>query len=158
MKKISEIAVILVFLMVVTALGDAVGGSMSGRGSFGDVFTNTLIAMLLLSGMSLVAYLITMIPKLDKLPVIFWVSIISAVLCSPLFPYDQQVIAMTGHVSIAVISTSVLVFAGLSLGKDIEKFKAISWKIIPVSLAVFSGTFIFAALIGQVTLSWTGVI
>ncbi|MGO2346327.1 MAG: hypothetical protein ACTH64_11270, partial [Providencia sp.] len=108
--------------------------------------------------MSFVAYLIALIPPLGKLPVIFWVSLIAAGLCSPLFPYDKEMIAMTGKVSIAVISTTVLAFAGLSLGKDIEKFKAISWRIIPVSLAVFSGTFIFAALIGQITLSWSGVI
>lgn len=158
MKKMTEIAVILVLVAIFTALGDAIGGSFYGRGTFGQVFSDTLLAMALLSAMSFVAYLIALIPPLGKLPVIFWVSLIAAGLCSPLFPYDKEMIAMTGKVSIAVISTTVLAFAGLSLGKDIEKFKAISWRIIPVSLAVFSGTFIFAALIGQITLSWSGVI
>ncbi|KLN96994.1 hypothetical protein [Moellerella wisconsensis] len=158
MKKLIEIAIILVLLMIITALGDAVGGSMSGRGLFSTLFIDTLIAMALLAVMSFAAYLIGQIPLFNKLPVIFWVSIISALLCSPLFPYDKEMIAMTSKVSIAVISTVVLAFAGLSLGKDIDKFKAISWRIIPVSLAVFSGTFLFAALIGQLTLSWSGVI
>ena len=153
MKKMTEIAIILVLVVFFTALGDAVGGSMYGRGEFGQVFSDTL-----LGGMSFAAYLIAMIPPLGKLPVIFWVSLIAAGLCSPLFPYDKEMIAMTGKVSIAVISTTVLAFAGLSLGKDIDKFKAISWRIIPVSLAVFSGTFLFAALIGQLTLTWSGVI
>ena len=158
MKKMTEIAIILVLVVFFTSLGDAVGGSMYGRGEFGQVFSDTLLAMTLLGGMSFAAYLIAMIPPLGKLPVIFWVSLIAAGLCSPLFPYDKEMIAMTGKVSIAVISTTVLAFAGLSLGKDIDKFKAISWRIIPVSLAVFSGTFLFAALIGQLTLSWSGVI
>ena len=158
MNKMTQIAVILVLVAIFTALGDAIGGSLYGRGTFGQVFSDTLLAMALLSAMSFVAYLIALIPPLGKLPVIFWVSLIAAGLCSPLFPYDKEMIAMTGKVSIAVISTTVLAFAGLSLGKDIEKFKAISWRIIPVSLAVFSGTFIFASLIGQITLSWSGVI
>lgn len=138
MKKMTEIAIILVLVVFFTALGDAVGGSMYGRGEFGQVFSDTLLAMTLLGGMSFAAYLIAMIPPLGKLPVIFWVSLIAAGLCSPLFPYDKEMIAMTGKVSIAVISTTVLAFAGLSLGKDIDKFKAISWRIILVSLAVFS--------------------
>lgn len=158
MKKMAEIAIIIVLVIIFTSLGDALGGSIYGRGSFGAVFSDSLIAMALLGGMSFVAYLIAQISPLGKLPVIFWVSLIAAGLCSPLFPYDKEMIAMTGKISLAVISTTVLAFAGLSLGKDIDKFKAISWRIIPVSLAVFTGTFLFAALIGQVTLSWSGVI
>ncbi|EMJ4843571.1 TPA: hypothetical protein M5802_003329 [Morganella morganii] len=158
MKKMTKIIVILIVIVLFTALGDALGGSIYGRGEFIQVFSDTLLAMLLLGIMSLVAYLIAMLPLLGKLPVIFWVSLVAAALCSPLFPYDKEMIVMTGKVSITVISTTVLAFAGLSLGKDISKFKAISWRIIPVSLVVFSGTFLFAALIGQVTLSWSGVI
>ena len=108
MKKMTEIAIILVLVVFFTALGDAVGGSMYGRGEFGQVFSDTLLAMTLLGGMSFAAYLIAMIPPLGKLPVIFWVSLIAAGLCSPLFPYDKEMIAMTGKVSIAVISTTVL--------------------------------------------------
>lgn len=158
MKNLSNIAIIIIIICVMTALGDAAGGAMNNRGEFLTILTNSLIAMAVLGLMSFAAYAVALIPGFNKLPVIFWVSIIAAVLCSPLCPYGQEIYNLTASISLAVISTIVLAFAGLALGKDIEQFKAISWKIIPVSLAVFSGTFIFAALIAQVTLHWSGAI
>lgn len=158
MKNLSNTALVIIIVCIMTALGDAVGGAMNNRGEFLAIFNSSIIAMAILGLMSLVAYLIALVPGLNKLPVIFWVSIVAAVLCSPLCPYGQEIYNLTAGISLAVISTSVLAFAGLALGKDIEQFKAISWKIIPVSLAVFSGTFIFAALIAQVTLHWSGAI
>lgn len=158
MKNLLNTAVVIIIVCVMTALGDAVGGALNNRGELLTIFNSSMIAMAILGLMSLAAYAVALIPGLSKLPVIFWVSIIAAVLCSPLCPYGQEIYALTASISLAVISTIVLVFAGLALGKDIEQFKAISWKIIPVSLAVFSGTFIFAALIAQVTLHWSGAI
>lgn len=158
MKNLINISVVLIILAIVTALGDAAGGALHNRGAFLTIFSNSLLAMTVLGLMSLAAYMIVLIPGFKKLPVIFWVSIIAAILCSPLCPYNKEIYAITAHVSLALTSTVVLAFAGLSLGKDIDQFKKISWKIIPVSLAVFSGTFIFAALIAQVTLHWSGAI
>ena len=158
MKNLLNTALIIIIVCVMTALGDAIGGALNSHGEFMTILNNSLSAMTALGLISLAAYAIALVPGLNKLPVIFWVSIVAAVLCSPLNPYGQEVYNLTAHISLAVISTTVLVFAGLALGKDIEQFKAISWKIIPVSLAVFSGTFIFAALIAQVTLHWSGAI
>lgn len=158
MKNLINIAVILVVLAVVTALGDAVGGSLYGRGAWLGIFLNSLSGMAVLGAMSLAAYALVLIPGFNKLPVIFWVSLIAAFFCSPLFPYHVEIYKLTSYISLTVISTVVLAFAGLSLGKDIDQFKAISWKIVPVSLAVFTGTFVFAALIAQVTLHWSGTI
>lgn len=158
MKNLLNTAIVIIVVCVMTALGDAVGGALNNRGELLIIFNNSMIAMAILGLMSLAAYAVALIPGCNKLPVIFWVSIIAAVLCSPLCPYGQEIYNLTASISLAVISTIVLVFAGLALGKDIDQFKAISWKIVPVSLAVFSGTFIFAALIAQVTLHWSGAI
>lgn len=158
MNKLISTTVILIILAIMTTLGDSVAGLVHGKGDFLTLLTNSALGMVLLIAMAWFAYLITALPGFNKLPVIFWVSIIAAVSCSPLFPYGQQVYQLTSYISIAMLSTVVLTFAGLALGKDIDQFKSISWKIIPVSLAVFSGTFIFAALIAEVTLHWSGTI
>ncbi|MCB6146584.1 hypothetical protein AB6H32_19080 [Providencia hangzhouensis] len=50
MKKMAEIAIIIVLVIIFTSLGDALGGSIYGRGSFGAVFSDSLIAMALLGG------------------------------------------------------------------------------------------------------------
>lgn len=157
--KLSDTALVLILLGIFTALGNAVGIAVhTSASAFIPTLMDSLLAMALLGAISFAAYLIAKVPGLGKLPVIFWVSIIAAVLASPLFPYNKDFFAITEKVSLTVISTVVLAYAGLALGKDINQFKAISWRIIPVSLAVFTGTFIFAAIIAQFTLHWSGVI
>ena len=157
--NILDTTIILIVLCVFTSLGNAASAAVHVSGdAFIPVLLDSLLAMTLLGGISLCAYLIVKVPGLSKLPVIFWVSIIAAVLSSPLFPYHKEFFAITEKVSLTVISTVVLAYAGLALGKDIKQFKTISWRIIPVSLAVFTGTFIFAALIAQITLKWSNVI
>ena len=162
MDKLIETTTILTILVTMTALGSAVGGAVYNEGEFltlfPSLFSSSTLAMLLLGAMSLIGYAIAMIPGLNKLPVIFWVSIVAALACSPLCPYGKDIYELTQPASVIIISTVVLACAGLTLGKDIGQFKTISWRIIPVSLAVFSGTFIFAALIAQVTLHWAGTI
>lgn len=158
--KIFETISVLILLSIFTALGNAVSLSMYGADStsFMTLLTNGLAAMSILAGISLAGYLIGLLPKFNKLPVILWASIVAAYLSSPYFPYSEVLVQVTNKVSLLVICTPVLAFAGLALGKDLAQFKTISWRIIPVSLAVFTGTFVFAALIAQVTLRWEGVI
>lgn len=159
-NKIIETTTILILLSLFTALGNAVSVYLYGNnpGSFSTIYLDGLIGMLTLSTIALLGYLVGSLPKLNKLPVILWASLIAAFLSSPYFFYSEALLALTDKVSLLIICTPVLTYAGLSLGKDIAQFKTISWRIIPVSLAVFTGTFIFAALIAQVTLRWEGVI
>ena len=158
--KIFETISVLILLSIFTALGNAVSLSIyaASSTSFMTLLTDGLAAMSILAGISLVGYLIGLLPKFNKLPVILWASIVAAYLSSPYFPYSEVLVQVTNKVSLLVICTPVLAFAGLALGKDLSQFKTISWRIIPVSLAVFTGTFVFAALIAQVTLRWEGVI
>lgn len=158
--KIFETISVLILLSIFTALGNAVSLSIyaASSTSFMTLLTDGLAAMSILAGISLVGYLIGLLPKFNKLPVILWASIVAAYLSSPYFPYSEVLVQVTNKISLLVICTPVLAFAGLALGKDLAQFKTISWRIIPVSLAVFTGTFVFAALIAQVTLRWEGVI
>ncbi len=158
--KLLETIALLILLSIFTALGNAVSLSIYGAGSssFISLFADGIIGMSILAIISLLGYLIGALPKLNKLPVILWASLVAAYLSSPYFPYSTLLVDLTNKVSLLIICTPVLAFAGLALGKDLAQFKKISWKIIPVSLAVFTGTFIFAALIAQITLKWEGVI
>ena len=46
----------------------------------------------------------------------------------------------TSQVTFLATTTPVLAYAGLSLGKDLGAFRRLSWRIIPVALAVTAGT------------------
>lgn len=159
-NKFMDTVIALILLSLLTALGNAVSLAMYSHqsSSFIVIFLEGLLAMSVLACIAFAGYLVGMLPKFNKLPVILWASLIAAFVSSPYFPYSTELLAITNKVSLLVICTPVLAFAGLSLGKDIAQFKDISWKIIPVSLAVFTGTFIFAALIAQITLKWEGII
>lgn len=148
--KILETIFLLILVAIIMAAGNATGYEAN--------FINSLEAMGILVIISIVGFLISKLPLFKKLPVILWVSVVAAFASSPIFPYHQIIVDVTEHVSLLAICTPVLAYAGLAIGKDLALFKSISWRIIPVSLAVFSGTFIFAALIAQVTLHWEGII
>lgn len=148
--KILETLFLLILVAVIMAAGNSVGYHID--------FMVSLQAMAILVAISIVGFFISKIPVLNKLPVILWVSVAAAVASSPIFPFNEQVVSITNEVSLLAVCTPVLAYAGLAIGKDLALFKSISWRIIPVSLAVFSGTFIFAAIIAQITLQWEGVI
>ena len=148
--KILETIFVLILVAIIMSAGNSVGYKIDIISSFE--------ALAVLAVISIVGFLLSKLPGLKKFPVILWVSIVAAVASSPIFPYHKELVAITDQVSLLAVCTPVLAYAGLAIGKDLALFKNISWRIIPVSLAVFSGTFIFAALIAQVTLHWEGVI
>ena len=93
-----------------------------------------------------------------KLPMVFWVSVIATAATSPICPWAKEIGAATGKVDFLALATPILAFAGLSIGKDLDKFKSMSWRIIVVALAVFTGTFVMASIIAQIMLKFEGLI
>ncbi|WP_392553483.1 hypothetical protein RHO14_06390 [Orbus wheelerorum] len=148
--KILETIFLLILVAIIMAAGNTIGYQIN--------FIDSLQALGILVIISIMGFLISKFPVFKKLPVILWVSVVAALVSSPIFPGHNWVVEITDNVSLLAICTPVLAYAGLAIGKDLALFKHISWRIIPVSLAVFSGTFIFAALIAQVTLHWEGII
>ncbi|MDF7670214.1 hypothetical protein PT276_03185 [Orbaceae bacterium ESL0721] len=150
MKHILETIFLLILVAIIMAAGNTVGYNIN--------FLASLEAMGVLVIISIIGFLISKLPLFKKLPVILWVSVVAAFVSSPISPLNEEIVRITEQVTLLAVCTPVLAYAGLSIGKDLALFKRISWRIIPVSLAVFSGTFIFAALVAQMTLHWEGVI
>ncbi len=93
-----------------------------------------------------------------KLPIVFWVSIVAILSTTPISPVAKLVTYYTSKVDFLALCTPILAFAGLGVGKDLEDFKKISWKIVIVALCVYTGTFLFATMVAQVMLHVEGVI
>lgn len=148
--KILETIFILILVALIIAAGNSVGYRIDPIASLSGV--------LILAAISVVGFLIAKIPGLSKLPVIFWVSIVAILVSIPVFPGSSFVLATAKNVQFLAVCTPILAYAGLAVGKDLEMFKKISWRIIPVALAVCAGTFLCAAFIAQFTLHWEGVI
>jgi len=117
---------------------------------------DSLIGISVILAIAITGYSIGRMPYLEKVPLIVWVSGIGVLSASAISPISGFVLATAGKIPFMAITTVALTFAGLSLGKDIEAFKNISWKIIPVALAAIAGVFTCATTIAQIALTLSG--
>ncbi|MBV4417717.1 hypothetical protein KM800_00020 [Clostridium tyrobutyricum] len=136
--------IILLWIGFVSVIGNTISEKVPLKISF--------IGMGILVAVTIVGIIIKKIIPI-KLPVVFWVSVVAVLLTSPINPYgaflDKEYL---GKISMLALTTPVLAFAGLSLGKDIKMFKNLSWKIVVVALTVYTGTFVFASIIAEIVL------
>ena len=158
--KWSEAIAIFAVMGIVAVVGDAISYKETlGKGmSYGQFVTEAAIGygimvVIALLGIACSKYL----P--GKLPMVFWVSVLATLSTVPnLSPWAKEIGYFTGKVDFLALCTPILAFAGLSFGKDIAKFRSMSWRIIVVALAVYTGTFLCAAVVAQFLLKFEGII
>ncbi|MBB4823285.1 hydrogenase/urease accessory protein HupE [Sporosarcina luteola] len=103
-----------------------------------------LIVLVTVIGLALATYL----PL--KIPAVIWISFIALLATTPIFPGNAWIVDQTSKINFMAIATPILAYAGLSLGKDINDFKKLGWRIVIVSLVVYTGTFLFAAVFAEI--------
>jgi hypothetical protein len=118
---------------------------------------DTVIGYAIILAITLFGMLVTRIMPI-KLPMVFWISLLAIFSASPLSPIAALVTNYTNNVDFLALCTLILAYAGLSIGKDLEMFKKMSWRIIVVALVVYTGTFVFATIIAQTMLHVEGII
>lgn len=150
MTKLLNMTLVLILTGLLITVGNIIGYKVDWYSSLVGI---TVIVIIGLIGM-----LISQLPLVNKLPMVFWISLVAIVASLPSFPGSEWIIQTTKKVQFLAITTPILAYAGVSLGKDIAMFKKLSWRIVPVALAVTTGTFIFAAIIAQFVLKWEGAI
>ena len=139
----------MVFILLVTGVFSWVANLINIHPDLGASAIGVFLLVVLAS--------ISKLPGFHKLPMVFWVSIVAVMVSIPGFPGGDVVISYTKQVSFLALTTPLLAYAGLSVGKDMEAFKALSWRIIPVALAVAAGSFICATVLAEIMLGLEGV-
>ncbi|HWI48630.1 MAG TPA: hypothetical protein VNU45_10460 [Rummeliibacillus sp.] len=91
-----------------------------------------------------------------KIPTVIWVSIIALLVTSSVNPYQESIVKYTEKINFMALATPILAYAGLSFGKDLKEFKKLGWRIVVVSICVYTGTFLFATLIAEIGFRLTG--
>ncbi|SDF21067.1 hypothetical protein [Sporolituus thermophilus] len=142
---------ILIFALmgVMSVIGNSIGYKTS--------ILDGAIGYAIIMAITLVGILLARVVPL-KLPMVFWISIIALLTTAPFSPVAKIVLAYTNKVDFLALCTPILAYAGLSVGKDLPMFKQMSWRIVIVALAVYTGTFVFATLIAQIMLHVEGLI
>ncbi|MCH3963434.1 MAG: hypothetical protein LKE46_04115 [Clostridium sp.] len=148
MKKFAQEAVILFVVGIIALVGNTLNHKVP--------LITGIIGMGILVGITLVGIIIKKIVPLN-LPMVFWVSVVAILVTCPLNPYGAYLDAQyLDKIDMLALTTPVLAFAGLSLGKDLKLFKELSWKIVVVAIVVYTGTFFLATLIAEFVLRITG--
>jgi Protein of unknown function (DUF3100) len=87
-----------------------------------------------------------------RLSVIIGVSTLGALLACPWSPVAGIMGQVTESIDFMALTTPVLVFAGLGIGKDAAVLRRVGWRIIPVGLVSFGASFGLSALIAEFAL------
>lgn len=141
---------ILLIFSVMSAIGNWVG--------FQYPFVESLIGMFILSIISLAGLIIEKLLPYDNIPAIIYISLIGLVVALPWFPLSEPIIYYTSKVDLISLTTILLAYAGIAMGKDLESFKKVGIRGIIVTFAVIFGTYLGSAVIAQIALMYTGMI
>lgn len=116
---------------------------------------DALPGMVIIVAVTLLGFLLAKIVPI-KLPIVIWISILALVITTPIFPGNETVIKLTEKVNFMALATPILAYAGLSFGKDLQEFKKLGWRIVVISLVVYTGTFVLSTLVAEIGFRMTG--
>ncbi len=143
----------ILFILIVTAAYSVIAHVV---GSNGEIVAGSIGGLVLVL-ITVIGVIISWLPGFRKLPMVFWVSIVAVVVSMPQFPISDWILAQTKNVGFLSITTPILAYGGLCLGKDLAAFKQLSWRIVPVALAVAGGSFLCATALAEIMLHLEGI-
>ncbi len=143
----------ILFILIVTAAYSVIAHVV---GSNGEIVAGSIGGLVLVL-ITVIGVIISWLPGFRKLPMVFWVSIVAVVVSMPQFPISDWILAQTKNVGFLSITTPILAYGGLCLGKDLAAFKQLSWRIVPVALAVAAGSFLCATALAEIMLHLEGI-
>lgn len=148
MNQIIESAIVLVLVAVITLVGNWIG--------YGFGIAEALPGMAVLFGICILGILANRFVL--KLPTALYIVTFGMVLTLPGFPGSETVAAWVSKINFLALTTPILAYAGVGIGKDLPALKQTGWRIVIVSLFVMAGTYIGSAAIAHVVLKFLGEI
>ncbi|MCF7942589.1 MAG: hypothetical protein K9M84_13330 [Spirochaetia bacterium] len=149
MTKFLDQFKLMLFVGMFTLIGQLVSSGASPIEALPGMLLIMLIAMAAL-------LLKTLVPL--QFPAFAWATLIAFILTIPMMPTSTFLLEQINKVGFLATTTPILAFAGISVGNKIGILKKISWKLVIVSLIVFTSTFFGSALVAQLLLTLQGTI
>jgi hypothetical protein len=148
-NTVLEWILILLIFSVMSAIGNWVG--------YQYPFEESLVGMLILCAITLIGMIIEKYVPYN-IPAIIYISIIGLLLAVPWCPISGSIIYYTSKVDLVSLTTILLAYAGVAMGKDLGEFKKVGIRGIIVTFFVIIGTYLGSAIIAQGVLMYTGII
>ncbi|WP_025563433.1 MULTISPECIES: hypothetical protein [unclassified Psychromonas] len=84
------------------------------------------------------------------LPAVAWVSLVSVGLTLPFVPYSDVMLGYLKSINFLSLTTPVLAYAAMAVADlEIKLFKKSGFKIVLISILVFTGTYVGSALVAE---------
>ena len=108
----------------------------------------SLPGLLLLAGAGLLGLIVTKKAP-GNLPSLVYVSIIAALLTIPWNPMSTWTVPLINKIGLLALTSNILAYAGITIGRDWEKFKAIGWRGILVGIVVIFSAYFWGAVVAE---------
>jgi hypothetical protein len=149
-EKLAYQLLVMLFAGLIILLGQKIGMGIS--------IIKALPGMLLLIAAAMSAMVVKeMFPK-SIFPAFGWSTIIGLLLSMPSSPTSKIFLSNVNNINFMAITTPLLAFAGISVGNKIQELKNMSWRIVVISLIIFTAIFFTCAWIAQTVLKLQGKI
>jgi len=148
MNKIIESVIVLLIVAAITLVGNWIG--------YGFSIPEALPGMAVLVGVCIFGVLANR--YIYKLPTVLYVITFGMIITMPGVPGHETVAAWVSKVNFLTLTTPILAYAGVGIGKDLPILKKTGWRIVVVSLFVMTGTYVASAGIAQIVLKSLGEI
>lgn len=148
MNKITESAIVLVIVAAITLLGNWIG--------YGYTLAEALPGMAVLVSICILGVLANKF--IYNLPTVLYVITFGMIITMPGVPGNELFAGWVSKVNFLALTTPILAYAGVGIGKDLPALKKTGWRIVVVSLFVMTGTYVASAAIAHVALKMLGEI
>ncbi|CDQ38720.1 MULTISPECIES: hypothetical protein [Virgibacillus] len=150
LKNIQEWILLFVIIGAMIIIGNWIGYDIMPLQAIPGIITLALI--------SLAGLIIHRLIPSKKIPSIAYIGLLAFILTIPGFPGSEQIVTWTSEVNLLAITTPILAYAGISIGRSWADFVKLGWKTIIVGMFVLVGTYLGSAIIAEITLRIQGVI
>ena len=76
----------------------------------------------------------------------------------PWFPGPDKVVEWTTQVQLLALTTPILAYAGIAIGRSLSDFVKLGWRTLVVASLVMIGTFLGSAVIAEIIFRFQGII
>ena len=147
--KIREVLAVLIIIGIITLVGNFVGANIP--------MIDAIPGMIFLIAISILGVIFAKIIPV-RIPAVAYIVTIGCIVTIPRFPGATIFNAWAQKVNFLALTTPILAYAGISIGKDLGVLKKTGWRILIVSFVVFIGTYIGSTIIAQIVLKLIGEI
>lgn len=147
--KTMEVLAVLIIIGAITLVGNLVGANIP--------MIDAIPGMIFLIAISIIGVICAKVIPV-KIPAVAYVVTIGCIVTIPGFPGATIFNAWAQKVNFLALTTPILAYAGISIGKDLGMLKKTGWRILIVSCIVFVGTYIGSTIIAQLILKLIGEI